>query len=116
MHENDDMREKRSVFGPLVVLVVALVTGGWFLQRGVAQEANVYLQARLFQEVLEHVTELEASCDELVRVTRPDGLLYLSVPRAAAFDDGLYRFAGYFAKYALMKFKKRIEHQQRFDF
>ncbi len=47
----------RSVWGPLVVLVVAFVTGGWFLQRGVAQEANVYLQARLFQEVLDHVTE-----------------------------------------------------------
>ncbi len=66
--------------------------------------------------VLEHVTELDACCDELVRVTKPDGTLYLSVPRAAAFDDRLYRFAGYFAKYALGKFRKRIEHQQRFDF
>ncbi len=65
--------------------------------------------------VLEHVSELEACADELVRVTRTGGTLYLSVPRAAAFDDRLYRFAGYFAKYALMKFKKRIEHQQRFD-
>lgn len=65
--------------------------------------------------VLEHVGELEACCDELVRVTRPGGTLYLSVPRAAAFDDRLYRFAGYFAKYALMKFRKRLEHQQRFD-
>ena len=66
--------------------------------------------------VLEHVSELEACCDELARVTRPGGQLYLSVPRAAAFDDRLYRFAGYFAKYALFKFKKRVEHQQRFDF
>jgi SAM-dependent methyltransferase len=65
--------------------------------------------------VLEHVTELEACCDELARVTRPEGTLYLSVPRAASFDDRLYRFAGYFAKYALGKFGKRIEHQQRFD-
>jgi SAM-dependent methyltransferase len=65
--------------------------------------------------VLEHVTELEACADELVRVTRPGGTLYLSVPRAASFDDRLYRFAGYFAKYALGKFQKRIEHQQRFD-
>jgi SAM-dependent methyltransferase len=65
--------------------------------------------------VLEHVTELEACCDTLARVTKPGGTLYLSVPRAAAFDDRLYRFAGYFAKYALMKFRKRIEHQQRFD-
>lgn len=65
--------------------------------------------------VLEHVTELEASAGELARVTRPGGTLYLSVPRAASFDDRLYRFAGYFAKYALGKFGKRIEHQQRFD-
>ncbi len=64
--------------------------------------------------VLEHVTALAACCDELARVTKPGGTLYLSVPRAAAFDDRLYRFAGYFAKYALMKFRKRIEHQQRF--
>ena len=65
--------------------------------------------------VLEHVTGLAACCDELVRLMRPGGTLYLSVPRAAAFDDRLYRFAGYFAKYALLKFGKRIEHQQRFD-
>jgi SAM-dependent methyltransferase len=65
--------------------------------------------------VLEHVTELAACCDELARLTCPGGTLYLSVPRAAAFDDRLYRFAGCFAKYALMKFRKRIEHQQRFD-
>jgi len=65
--------------------------------------------------VLEHVTELEPCCDELVRVTRPGGLVYLSVPRAAAFDDRLYRFAGWFAKLALLKFRKRLEHQQRFD-
>ena len=65
--------------------------------------------------VLEHVTALEACCDELARVTRPGGTLYLSVPRAAAFDERLYRFAGYFAKYALLKLGKRLEHQQRFD-
>jgi SAM-dependent methyltransferase len=65
--------------------------------------------------VLEHVTALEECCDELARVTKPGGTLYLSVPRAAAFDDRLYRFAGYFAKVALLKFRKRLEHQQRFD-
>lgn len=65
--------------------------------------------------VLEHVTDLEPCCDELARVTKPGGTLYLAVPRAASFDDRLYRFAGYFAKYALGKLGKRIEHQQRFD-
>jgi SAM-dependent methyltransferase len=65
--------------------------------------------------VLEHVTGLESCCNELARMTRPEGTLYVSAPRAAAFDDRLYRFAGYFAKYALGKLGKRIEHQQRFD-
>jgi SAM-dependent methyltransferase len=83
--------------------------------------ARLPLRSELFDltvchYVLEHVTELSECCDELVRVTKPGGQLYLSVPRAAAFDDRLYRFAGYFAKYGLMKFKKRLEHQQRFDF
>jgi SAM-dependent methyltransferase len=65
--------------------------------------------------VLEHVSELIPCCDELARVTKPGGTLYLSVPRSASFDDRLYRFAGYFAKYALLKLRKRLEHQQRFD-
>ena len=65
--------------------------------------------------VLEHVTELEPCCDELARVTRRAGTLYLSVPRSASFDDRLYRFARYFAKYVLFKWHKRLEHQQRFD-
>ena len=65
---------------------------------------------------LEHVTELEACAAELARVLAPGGLLYVSVPRSSAFDDRFYRFAGYFAKYALFKFGKRIEHQQRFSF
>ncbi len=65
--------------------------------------------------VLEHVTELEACCDELARVTRTGGLLYVAVPRSASFDDRLYRVAGYFAKFVLFKWRKRIEHQQRFS-
>jgi len=65
---------------------------------------------------LEHVTGLAACADELARVLKPGGLLYVSVPRSSAFDDRFYRFAGYFAKYALLKFGKRIEHQQRFSF
>ncbi|HEY3216981.1 MAG TPA: class I SAM-dependent methyltransferase [Candidatus Eisenbacteria bacterium] len=65
--------------------------------------------------VLEHVTQLDACCDELARATRLGGILYVAVPRSASFDDRLYRLAGVFAKYVLLKLGKRLEHQQRFD-
>lgn len=51
------MSARPAPFGPVVVLVLALVAGGWFLQRGVAQEQNVYVQSRIFQEVLDHVAD-----------------------------------------------------------
>ncbi|GMR13909.1 MAG: S41 family peptidase [Gemmatimonadota bacterium] len=51
------MRKGRSLLSPIMVMAVALVTGGWFLQQGVSQEENIYLQVRLFQEVVDHVTD-----------------------------------------------------------
>jgi SAM-dependent methyltransferase len=66
--------------------------------------------------VFEHVTDLENTLDEVARILRPDGVVFCSVPRTASFDDRFYRFAGYVAKYLLGKFKKRIEHVQRFSF
>jgi len=39
-----------------MVLAIALVTGGWFLQRGVSTPGqSVYMQTRLFQEVVDRV-------------------------------------------------------------
>jgi len=49
------MKLPRSILGPGAILLVAVLTGGWFLQKGVSQEQNVYMQARLFQEVVDHV-------------------------------------------------------------
>ncbi len=49
------MKIRRSVFAPAAVLLVALLTGGWFLQQGVSQEQNVYMQVRLLEEVVDHV-------------------------------------------------------------
>lgn len=51
------MRNGRSVLAPILVMAVAMVTGGWFLQKGVSQDENIYLQVRLFQEVVDHVTD-----------------------------------------------------------
>jgi carboxyl-terminal processing protease len=49
------MRSPRSLLAPLAVLLVAVFSGGWFLQRGVGQERNLYFQARLFEEVVDFV-------------------------------------------------------------
>ncbi len=51
------MKLTRTVLVPLIVGVVGLGTGGWLLQRGAKPEQNVYMQSRLFQEVLEHVSD-----------------------------------------------------------
>ena len=53
----NDPRSPRIPLGPGILLLLALLAGGWFLQRGVAQEQNVYFQARLFQEVLDHISD-----------------------------------------------------------
>ncbi|MBI4519896.1 MAG: S41 family peptidase [Gemmatimonadetes bacterium] len=51
------MRIKRSVLAPVAVVSLAMLTGGWLLQRGVRQEQNVYLQVRLLQEVVSHIAD-----------------------------------------------------------
>jgi len=40
----------------VVVAVISFLSGGWLLQRGVASGGNVYQQARLFDDVLGHVS------------------------------------------------------------
>jgi C-terminal processing protease CtpA/Prc len=52
------MKINRTVLAPLFVALVALATGGWFLQRGAGQEQrNVYENAQLFEQVLQFVSE-----------------------------------------------------------
>src|SRR5688572_10710285 len=48
---------RRSLFAPFLVGGMALATGGWFLQRGVSQEQNVFVQAKLFQEIVNRVSD-----------------------------------------------------------
>ena len=66
--------------------------------------------------VLEHLYDAERAVGEASRVMKHGGLFYAALPNSRSFDDRFYRFAGYFAKYFLLKFRKRLEHQQRFDF
>jgi len=49
------MKIRRAFLAPMAVAAIALATGGWFLQRGVSREGNVYTQARLFEEVLNRI-------------------------------------------------------------
>ncbi len=46
---------RRTALTPVLVLGIAVLSGGWFLQRGVGQEENVYTQVRLLQEVVDHL-------------------------------------------------------------
>jgi carboxyl-terminal processing protease len=71
------MKMNRAFFAPLLVAVVALATGGWFLQRGAAQERNIYDNAQLFEQVLQYVSEAfvdEKSPSDLYRMAI-DGML-----------------------------------------
>src|SRR5436189_4389937 len=49
------IRHKGSVAA--VVVLAALATGGWFLQRETEPIGSVYQQARLFDDVLAHVAD-----------------------------------------------------------
>lgn len=51
------MTPRSPAFGPGLVLLLALLAGGWLLQRGVEQDQNVYVQARLLQEVVDHIAD-----------------------------------------------------------
>ena len=48
------MKQRWGLIG--VVAVISFLSGGWLLQRGVASGGNVYQQARLFDDVLGHVS------------------------------------------------------------
>jgi hypothetical protein len=71
------MRTKRSVLAPVIVAALALLSGGWFLQREASLERNVYFQARIFEEVVQHITDRFVDEQEPSRLYRMaiDGLL-----------------------------------------
>lgn len=50
------MRQSRNILAPFMVLGIALVTGGWFLQQGMDRDESLYAQVRVFQEVMDHVS------------------------------------------------------------
>lgn len=67
------MKIKRAFLAPMVVAAIAFATGGWFLQRGVSREGNVYTQARLFEEVLHRIS------DDYVDAKDPSSLYKMAI-------------------------------------
>ncbi len=51
------MTRSRGALVPGMIALLAVASGGWLLQRGVERQDNVYLNARLFEEVLGHIRE-----------------------------------------------------------
>lgn len=49
------MTRNKAVLVPALVVIFAVTSGGWLLQRGVGMRANVYLHARVFDEVIERI-------------------------------------------------------------
>ena len=47
---------KRSVVSPVLVAFFSVVAGGWLLQEGVSRASNVYVHARVLQEVVDRVS------------------------------------------------------------
>jgi len=71
------MKRNSSILAPGLVLLIAVLSGGWFLQKGVSQEKNVYFQVRLFEEVVDHVmgSFVDSVAREDIYQSAIDGLL-----------------------------------------
>jgi carboxyl-terminal processing protease len=79
---------------PAIVALVACFTGGWFLQRRIGVGRDVYQQARLFEQVLEHVRDYHVDSlpeDELYRRAIDGMLEQLHDPYAALLTGGDYQ-------------------------
>src|SRR5690606_24334295 len=87
------MRIRRAILAPTIVATIALATGGWFLQRGLSKEGNVYTQARLFEEVLHRIADQYVDPKDPSSLYRMaiDGLLYeLGDPHTAFMTPDEY--------------------------
>jgi carboxyl-terminal processing protease len=84
---------RKTVTMPLLVGAIALVTGGWFLQKGAADELNLYSQVRLFEEVVDMVSErfVDANDQEQLYQMAIEGLLNeLGDPYSILMDRDQY--------------------------
>jgi carboxyl-terminal processing protease len=50
------MKRRSTILAPGLVLLAATLTGGWLLHRGVGQDRTAFLEGRVFDEVMDHVS------------------------------------------------------------
>ncbi len=84
---------RKTIYMPLLVGAIALTTGGWFLQKGASQELNLYSQVRLFEEVVDMVSErfVDANGQDELYEMAIDGLLNeLGDPYSILMDRDQY--------------------------
>ena len=87
------MRIRRAIVAPVMVAAIGLASGGWLLQRGVDPSQNVYMQTRLLEEVVRHVSSRfvdEASPDQLYRMAIDGMLEELGDPHSVLMDPEDY--------------------------
>jgi carboxyl-terminal processing protease len=83
------MEPKRNSIGPGIVLLLALVIGGWFLQQGLAQDGSVMGQARLFDDIIDHIADRyvdEVDRDDLYDYAIEGVLEQLGDPNTSVFN------------------------------
>jgi carboxyl-terminal processing protease len=84
---------RKTVYMPLLVGAIALTTGGWFLQKGAADELNLYSQVRLFEEVVDMVSDRfvdENGQDDLYQMAIEGLLNELGDPYSVLMDRDQY--------------------------
>ncbi|MEN8373866.1 MAG: S41 family peptidase [Gemmatimonadota bacterium] len=84
---------RKTVYMPLLVGAIALTTGGWFLQKGAAEELNLYSQVRIFEEVVDMVSNRfvdESGQDELYQMAVEGLLNELGDPHSMLMDPDQY--------------------------
>jgi carboxyl-terminal processing protease len=50
------MKLKRTILGPILVVLLAFVSGGWLLQRGVSAHGNAFGEAQILNAVLNRIS------------------------------------------------------------
>jgi len=70
----------------------------------------------IYNFVLEHVERPQEILLEARRVLKKNGLLYIATPNAASLEDKLYRFQNIMRNLFLFKFRRPLDHKQKYSF